>query len=246
VTRYQIVTPERVSFHYETAGYVSRVMAWVFDQVIMLVIRALLFYSFSGLEEMGWTLILLGMFAVDFGYYLYFELYWAGQSPGKRKYHIRVISSTGGKLRFADVLIRNLVRTLDGLPFLMVVGGVTAFIDPLSRRLGDMAADTLVVVDATVTAPEIMLKRRGRENSFEADAVVRNRILARATRQERDLFLDLMARGDEIDPLVREELFGEAAEYCRGRFALPEGLDHLSDEQTVLNVALVIQGVRFA
>ena len=245
MTRYLITTPEQVHFHYEVGGLMSRAMAWVADQLILLVARIAVAWAFARLGgHIGAAFVTAAIFVVDFGYYVFFELTDGGQSPGKRLFHLRVMSSRGGRLRFADVLVRNLMRPLDTLPFAMMVGGVTAFLDPLRRRLGDLAAETLVVRDARLSLPEELTRQHARVNTFQADAAVRGRILARVTRDERDLILDLMMRRDELEPATREDLFRQAAQHFRHRYALPEDLDYLSDEQTVLNLALVIQGMK--
>ena len=245
MARYRITTPEQVHFHYEMAGLMTRAMAWVVDQVILWALRLVVFFSLARSGYLGFALICIGIFLVDFGYYVWFEFRWAGQTPGKRRLGIRVKSARGGKLRFADVMMRNLMRPLDTLPYANLLGGVVAFLDPLHRRLGDMVAETLVVRDARVRLPEALQQQQSRVNTFQMDPATRNRILARVTREERDLILDLVARRDALDPTVREELFGQAAGTFRTRYGLPEGLDYLSDEQTVVNLALVIQGMKF-
>jgi hypothetical protein len=148
-------------------------------------------------------------------------------------------------LRFPEILIRNLMRPLDTLPFAMLLGGAVAFLDPLSRRLGDMVAETLVVRDAKRQLPQALLTQQARANTFQEDQALRARILGRVTREERDLVLDLMLRRDQMELRVREEIFAQAATHLRRRFNLPENLDYLSDEQVVLNVALVVQGAKF-
>ncbi len=243
---YRLTTPEQVSFRYEIAGLVTRAMAYLMDQMLLWALRAVLFISllWSG-RELGYALFLLTGFLLDFGYFVFFELYWSGQSLGKRALKIRVMSSRGGRLTFADVLMRNLLRPLDFLPVLMTVGGVVALIDPLRRRFGDLAADTIVVRDVRVQLPTAMLAQRSRVNTYASDAAIRNRVLLRVTAQERDLILDLMLRRDELEPASREALFAEAARHFRARLALPEETDFLSDEQTVVNLGLVIQSAKF-
>ena len=59
------------------------------------------------------------------------------------------------------------------------------------------------------------------------------------------MILDLAIRRDQIDPTARQELFAQAAAHFRGSLALPEDLDYLSDEQTVVNLAMVIQDSKF-
>lgn len=249
VRLHKITTPEQVNFHYQIAGLVTRAMAWSLDQLVLLLAIVVTGIACSrlgmGLEI---ALILAVKFVLDFGYHTYFEMRWVGQTPGKRAMGIRVISSRGGRLLFTDVLTRTLLRTVDNpglVPFLGFVGGLVALVDPLHRRLGDLAADTIVVQDVRTALPEGVLTQRSRENTFRDDPVICGRVLARASRQERDLMVDLMLRRDSLEPAVRETIFHDAATYFRKRYQLPQDLEYLSDEQTVLNLALIVQGTRF-
>jgi hypothetical protein len=79
------------------------------------------------------------------GYYIFFELNWSGQSPGKRWVGLRVIRVDGTPISLSESLIRNLIRLIDFLPVSYGIGVVTMFITSQSRRLGDLAAGTIVV-----------------------------------------------------------------------------------------------------
>jgi uncharacterized RDD family membrane protein YckC len=239
---YQITTPEQVTFRYEVAGLISRACAWLLDQVLVWGLRLGLAIAVSQLLPggLGTAVAFIGVFAVDFGYFTLAELLMTGQTPGKKMFRLRVIPSDGTRLTGPTVLIRNLVRPVDSLPMFMVLGGSVALIETHHRRLGDLAAGTLVVRDAQPAMPAALTRGRSRQNSFQADPAIRQRILNRVTRAERDLLYDLMFRRDTLEASVRQQLFADAAQYCRRRYNLPTDLEHLSDEQTVLNVALVI------
>lgn len=154
-----IDTPENVIFDYSLAGLGSRFLAALVDSLLLVLIQAVLLWLmfffivrqiFSGPDAETWTLSLLSLLAFLFfwGYYIFFELIWNGQSPGKRLVGIRVIRRDGTPVTLSEVLIRNLVRLVDFLPSFYGVGVVVMFADPRSRRLGDMAAGTLVVHDS--------------------------------------------------------------------------------------------------
>ena len=243
--KFRITTPEQVAFHYATAGMASRYLAWLVDELIIWSIDAALVIALAQLGELGVALIILGVFVIDFSYFTFFELRWSGQTPGKRLFALRVISARGSQLRPVDLLIRNLLRPVDMLPFAMLTGATVAAIDKWGRRLGDFAADTIVIRDYRKSLPVALANEKSRVNSFNTDAGLRNRVLTRVTREERDLIMDLVLRRDQIEPAVREELFSGAAAHFRSRLALPENLGHLSDEQTVVNVALLIQEAKF-
>ena len=246
VQKFKITTPEQVSFHFTVAGPASRCMAWLTDQCLIWVGYGVIVFAFARLgSSLGIALIILGIFILDFSYFVYFELRWQGQSPGKRRFNIRVISARGTQLRFADVLVRNLMRPIDTLPIAMVLGGSVCCVDRWHRRLGDLVADTLIVRDVKRALPQAMAAEQARVNSFAVDPVLRMRILTRVSRAQRDLILDLAVRRDQIDPAARQSLFASAAAYFRQSLALPTDVEYLSDEQVVVNLALVIQDAKF-
>ncbi len=241
----EIITPEQVLFRYETAGLVTRMLAWLLDYTLIVAGYIAIVLVCSMLGQVAFIFILLGMFILDFGYFTYFETRSAGQTPGKRLFSLRVISIHGTRIRFADALMRNLLRPIDNLPWIMVVGGTVAFFDRHHRRLGDMAAETVVVREVRRALPQALTVGKERLNTFQSNRSLQQRILNRITRDDRDLILDLAIRRDQLDPEVREELFAAAAMHYRNQFSLPLDLDHLSDEQTIMNLALLIQDAKF-
>lgn len=160
----QIDTPENVTFDYDLAGIGSRFLAAVVDTLLLVLLQLIviavaigLIMSISRAEDLSiltrsdngaiWLFAVLSLvsFVFFWGYYIFFEIYWNGQTPGKRWVGLRVIRIDGTPVTPAEVVIRNLVRTLDLLPTAYGVGVVTMFINEKSRRLGDLAAGTVVV-----------------------------------------------------------------------------------------------------
>ncbi|MCA9999919.1 MAG: RDD family protein, partial [Anaerolineales bacterium] len=150
-----IDTPENVVFGYEVVGIGSRFMAALMDTLIIFGLQLVALFglglAFRLLGEgdivQGWAVAAYGLvsFVLLWGYYIYFELRWNGRSPGKKAVGITVIRKDGTPITLAESVIRNLVRLVDFMPFAYGAGVVTMFIDGRSRRLGDMAAGTLVV-----------------------------------------------------------------------------------------------------
>jgi hypothetical protein len=95
--------------------------------------------------------MVLIFFVVFWGYFMLFETLWSGQTPGKRAGRLRVIRRDGQPVGASEVLIRNLVRIVDFLPGFYGIGLVVMFIDKEARRLGDMAAGTIVVREGEQT-----------------------------------------------------------------------------------------------
>lgn len=160
----KIDTPENVSFDYDVAGIGSRFLAALIDTALIILLQAILYGSFFLLanfvfntdvlngDSASWALAIMGIISFVFlwGYYIFFEVIWNGQSPGKRLFGIRVIRVDGTPITVSESIIRNLVRLIDLLPTAYGVGVVTMFINPNSRRVGDLAAGTIVIHDRQV------------------------------------------------------------------------------------------------
>ncbi len=166
---YRIDTPERVDLDYDIASLGTRLMATIVDTFLLVVLYALLWIlGDRGLREAAGLLeaaakalgaslgpvavtavaiagLVLLTFGVFWGYYVSFEMAWHGQSPGKRWVGLRVIREGGYPVGLAESAVRNLVRFVDFLPGFYAIGVLTMFVDRRSRRLGDLAAGTLVV-----------------------------------------------------------------------------------------------------
>ncbi len=86
-------------------------------------------------------------FLLTFAYFFGTELV-SGQTLGKRVMKLRVVCEDGTKAGAGPVFVRNLLRAIDWLPSLYIVGAITVFATRQRRmRLGDMAAKTKVVGD---------------------------------------------------------------------------------------------------
>lgn len=234
----EITTPDQVVFHLTSAGLATRATAWLIDQAILVAVKIGIVISMAQLGYFVLSVVVPLLLLLDSAYYLYYEWRRVGQTPGKKYMGLRVATITGARLSFQDVLLRNIIRIVDGLPLFMLTGTVCSFIDPLGRRLGDLAAGTMVVRERvrSFTPPPA---DRDRPNSLKENPPCRRRILARASKEDRDLALELMWRREELLPEVREVLFGKTAREFRERFSLPDD-DSLSDEQTVMDVALLL------
>jgi uncharacterized RDD family membrane protein YckC len=158
-----IDTPENVVFGYEVVGIGSRFLAALVDTTIIALlltaVYALIGFAFfrntdSSSNSFLIALLSLISFAFFWGYYIFFEMRWNGSSPGKRLVGIRVIRGDGTPITLAESVIRNLIRLVDFLPALYGLGLVTMFIDGKARRLGDLAANTLVVREQTAVSLE--------------------------------------------------------------------------------------------
>jgi uncharacterized RDD family membrane protein YckC len=165
-TTAEIETPEHVRFRYHVAGPAKRALAYLIDLLVRgaIVVGIAFVAGLSGLAGGGELaqastgIVLFVYWAVDWTYYVFFETLWNGRTPGKRALNLRVITESGHPLRFWDSVLRNLVRAADFLPFAYAIGLVVMGRDARFRRLGDMAAGTIVVVEerSSVAGPLVV------------------------------------------------------------------------------------------
>lgn len=115
----RILTPEGVPLIFQLAERGERAAAVLIDLVIMFAaIAAFVLAIGFGLSYLGVgsviiSLIILVSFLIRSFYFIYFELRWQGQTPGKRALGIRVIDRKGGYLRPDAVFARNLLREVE-------------------------------------------------------------------------------------------------------------------------------------
>ncbi|MEW8267305.1 MAG: RDD family protein [Candidatus Thiodiazotropha sp.] len=136
--------PEGVLLDYRLAGPVVRACAWAIDAALRGVIYLVLVLLMALLGGVGMAVIFIGIFLVEWFYPVVFEIT-SGATPGKRAMGILVIQDNGTPVSPSASVIRNLLRAADFLPMLYATGLLTMLINREFKRLGDLAAGTLVV-----------------------------------------------------------------------------------------------------
>jgi uncharacterized RDD family membrane protein YckC len=153
-----VATPERVSFDYRIAGLGTRAIAQCLDLLILAGVLIALLFTAAGIgvttgnATIANLLFALAAFALVFGYFWLSEAIWSGQTVGKKVFRLRAIGDRGEPLTFAQAGIRNVVRIVDFLPYGYGVGLVVLFVNGKGKRLGDLAAGTVVVKDSDAVA----------------------------------------------------------------------------------------------
>lgn len=150
----EVITPEGVALHLPAAGPVPRALAWAIDLSIRMVVLMLASMVLGLLGTAGYGPYLVLTFVVFWFYPVLFEVLDHGRTPGKRALGLRVIAANGAPVGWLAAFTRNLMRTVDMLPFGYATGLVASLADPWGRRLGDMVAGTLVVHNARPHEPQ--------------------------------------------------------------------------------------------
>lgn len=244
-----IRTPEGVAFSLLLAGPVTRFLAWVIDLACISaasgVIAALLGAAGIISLDLSRALTMLGYFLVSIGYGIAAEWYWRGQTIGKRLLRLRVMDVQGLRLQPSQIVIRNLLRFVDSLPALYALGGVACLISRRAQRLGDLAANTIVIRAPKVADPDLEQLLSGKYNSLRAFPHLAARLRQRVSPREAAVAVQALLRRDELDPVARVELFGDIAAHFRSLVEFPEEAAYgMTDEQYVRNVVDIVFSAR--
>jgi uncharacterized RDD family membrane protein YckC len=155
-TRHQVETPEGIDLPLRPAGLMVRSVAFAIDLGIRGVIAGVLFIALAFLGKLGLGLGSLLLFAISWWYMVLFEVLRQGQSPGKQWMGLRVVHDDGTPVGWSASLLRNLLRFVDLLPFGYFLGTLSCLHHPTFKRLGDIAAGTLVVYsERKLTRPQL-------------------------------------------------------------------------------------------
>lgn len=143
-THIKYETPEGVEIKLAAAGPVVRGMAWLVDFSIRALVYIVLGILLSRMGGVGQGLMMIGFFLFEWLYATLFEAMWAS-TPGKRLFNLQVCMDDGTRLSWQAALVRNLLRTVDFLPFLYITGIFSVILNERFKRLGDWVAGTIVV-----------------------------------------------------------------------------------------------------
>jgi len=240
-----IETPEGVVFAYELATPVARSLAWVIDAVASsaggYVVSRI--FAVAGAISADWAnfLAVVFSFVISIGYSIALEWRWRGQTIGKRLFGLRVIDVHGLRLQLPQIVIRNLLRLVDSLPLLYLVGGIAALVSRNGQRLGDLAANTVVAHERHLQTPNLEQIAPAKYNSLLAYPYLAGRLRSLSSPDAVAFAVRAVAQRDGYDPAARVELFADLAGYFRRLVPFPEdALEGLTDEQFVRSVLRVL------
>lgn len=241
----QIRTPEGIVFSQTLAGPATRFLAWLVDvfcvaavmSIFELVVKLLQFIDVS----IAVAATTICYFVISIGYGIICEWAWRGQTIGKKLLRLRVMDAEGMRLQFDQILIRNLLRFVDILPMFYFVGGAACWLSRKCQRLGDLAANTIVIRMPLVAEPDLDQLLAGKFNSLRQYPHLAARLRQRISPGEAAAALQALIRRDEFEPIARVELFEQLAAHYRAKVEFPaEATDGVADEQYIRNVVDVI------
>jgi uncharacterized RDD family membrane protein YckC len=222
-----VKTADNVTLGYTIAGLGSRIVAQLLDNLVAVPLTLVALLLFGAVashfvttnEGSAFAAAADGLFAtfVYFGYFLVAEAVTAGRTPGKSAMGLRVIRVDGSSVDFAAVAVRNVIRVID--VGVVLIGLVVMFFQPQTRRLGDLAAGTIVVHErapvslaAAVAPPPVMLRTPDAGPAIDG--------LDRLGAFEQDALRVFLSR-QGLTPALRAGLATDIARRLLDRLALP-------------------------
>ena len=240
---YRVETPENLSLHFEPAGLASRALAQGVDLLFTAAFTQLVLWLLSPLELItgaaaGALWIVVG-FLVQWGYGALSEWRFAGQTLGKRLNGLVVVDASGLRISFSQAVVRNLLRIVDLLPGFYLAGTLCSLLDRSGRRLGDLAARTVVVRSQRARPPKSALSRA----VAPLDGWTRT-ILSHLSGDERRALIALANALEELSVTDRIGLSRALVAHFvrRHRLSLPA---QLSAEKVVLHLRELLGAERF-
>jgi uncharacterized RDD family membrane protein YckC len=230
-------TPESIEFSYDLAGVGSRFLAVVLDLCIQVALALLAIWGLTFAAghstghvtyahadsklvlNIGIALMIAIFFMIFFGYFIFFEALWNGQTPGKKALGIRVVRDGGYPMDWGASFVRNLIRVGETILGFYAVSVIVAILSPQNKRIGDLAAGTIVVRDSRVDAPGALLEEM-RAPIYASTAYVSG--------EERELIRRFLDRRSELSWERRKQLATQLADRVRPR--VPPELSRLPDE----------------
>jgi len=236
-----IKTPEGIIFSILLAGPVTRFLAWTVDLAVIFVASSVVgaMLGIFGIVSIDFAhaLSILSYFLISIGYGILAEWYWRGQTIGKRLLRLRVMDVHGLRLQFSQIMIRNLMRFVDSLPAFYALGGVSCLLSRHAQRLGDFAANTIVVRTPQIAHPDLKQLVSGKYNSLRDYPHLVARLRQKVTPQEAGIALQSLLRRDSLSPRARVELFEQIASHFRSIVEFPDEATYgITDEQYVRNI----------
>ena len=156
----------------------------------------------------------IGMLIWGLGSFFYFglsELFWRGQTPGKRMCRIRVVKADGFALDAVSVFMRNVFRVADHLPVLWIV----PVLSRRAQRFGDMVAGTIVISDESEDLANVRHQLSSR-NAAEARFRFDHARLMRLAREDFDAVERILDRWNSLPPDQQLSLLDRLVEpLCR-------------------------------
>jgi uncharacterized RDD family membrane protein YckC len=247
-TRHKVLTvktPEGIVFSLRLASPLRRFLALAVDKACVYIVSGVvsLAVRFLGIisADLAGAFWFISSFVLSVGYPIAFEWSMRGQTPGKKLLRLQVMDEQGLQLHFGQIVIRNLLRFIDAMPAFYLVGGSVSLLTARAQRIGDVAANTIVVQHPRLAQPDLDQLLPGKYNSFRDHPHLAARLRQNVSPAEASVALQSLLRRDALDPDARLTVYAAVKKRLSQKVSFPpEVTDGISDEQYVRNAVDIL------
>ena len=157
-TSVAVETPEGILLELRPAGLTARAYAFILDWLIRFAIMYAATVAAAFIGGIGVAFMLILFFGLEWFYPVAFELTSSAATPGKRVFGLKVVMDNGLPITPAASVTRNVLRAADFLPFGYGFAIASMLLRTDCKRLGDIAAATLVVHEPRAIPRMMLLK----------------------------------------------------------------------------------------
>lgn len=184
-TTREIEVPEGVELSLAVAGLVSRSLAFMIDLLVRWMGLAAVSGLLGYLGNFGAGIFFILVFLVEWFYPVLFEVFNQGQTIGKKSMGIMVINDDGTPIDWSSSIVRNLLRFADFLPIFFGFGIISMLLNKDFKRLGDLAAGTLVVHRRSIKEEKLTYEQDGLAPKIPLTLEEQSAIISFAERSQR-------------------------------------------------------------
>ncbi len=147
----RVETTQNVFLEYNLAGLGERILAFLIDLSVMfsyiwIYLSLVSMFGKKSVSDTEFYLIYFFTFILPLSMYtLVQEVFFNGQTIGKRIMHIKVVNCDGRQPSLTQYVVRWLFRMIDIWATLGILGIIVAATNKYYQRLGDLAADTCLI-----------------------------------------------------------------------------------------------------
>ena len=204
-----VTTPFNIDLEFRIAPFHKRLLAWLIDLLLMytyvFLINRYIVAPLSAYEELGTTITIMMILIPAYSYHLIMEVFFNGQSLGKKAMGIKVMDINGNEASFSQYLLRWLFRIFDMLMTLGAAAVLSAALSKYGQRLGDMVAGTVVIDSRYRTDISDTIYLEVEDTSYEAVFPevmklsdrdingIRNLLDAKGTGKDTEVYMDQVA-----------------------------------------------------
>lgn len=219
-TQISIETPEGIDLKLAPASMLVRSFAYTIDLLLRTIFTLILIFIITYLPLSSYMksgFFMISIFLLTWFYPVFFEMLQDGATPGKKVLHLKVVHDNGTPISLNASIVRNFLRVVDALPFFYVLGILSICTNAKFKRLGDLAAGTVVIYRHPKLSRPVILEHKPVQPPVALELNERRAIVSYAERysllskaRQKELANKLVVLHHQQDEAAIETLLGMA------------------------------------